>query len=70
MRRDLWNEKAFAFFTELLFFLDMYVFSFRKQTFHTLDSIGFWRWCITHRIAGVFDFIHRPDFTSYKKKEE
>jgi hypothetical protein len=23
-----------------------------------------------HRIAGVLDFIHRPDFTSYKKKEE
>jgi hypothetical protein len=35
-----------------------------------LDSIGFWRWCITHIIAGVLDFIHRPDFNSYKKKEE
>jgi hypothetical protein len=25
---------------------------------------------ISHRIAGVLDFIHRPDFNSYKKKEE
>jgi hypothetical protein len=25
---------------------------------------------ILYRIAGVLDFIHRPDFTSYKKKEE
>jgi hypothetical protein len=24
----------------------------------------------SHRIAGVLDFIHRPDFNSYKKKEE
>jgi hypothetical protein len=23
-----------------------------------------------HRIAGVLDFIHHPDFNSYKKKEE
>jgi hypothetical protein len=23
-----------------------------------------------NRIAGVLDFIHRPDFNSYKKKEE
>jgi hypothetical protein len=25
---------------------------------------------ILHRIAGVLDFIHRPDFKRYKKKEE
>jgi hypothetical protein len=25
------------------------------------DSIGFLRWCITHRITGFSDFIHRPD---------
>jgi hypothetical protein len=24
---------------------------------------------ITHRITGVSDFIHRPDFNNYKKKE-
>jgi hypothetical protein len=24
---------------------------------------------LTHRIAGVLDFIHRPDFNSYKKKK-
>jgi hypothetical protein len=35
-----------------------------------VDSIGFWRWCITHRITGVSDFIHRPDFNNYKKKEQ
>jgi hypothetical protein len=34
-----------------------------------VDSIGFWRWCITHRITGVSDFIHCPDFNNYKKKE-
>jgi hypothetical protein len=26
-----------------------------------VDSIGFWRWCITHRINGYSDFVHRPD---------
>jgi hypothetical protein len=35
-----------------------------------IDSIGFWWWCITHRIAGVLDFVHRPDFNSYKKNEQ
>jgi hypothetical protein len=25
---------------------------------------------ISHRIAGVLDFIHHPDFNSYKKKEQ
>jgi hypothetical protein len=25
--------------------------------------------CCTHRITGVSDFIHRPDFNNYKKKE-
>jgi hypothetical protein len=29
-------------------------------TFHT---IGFWRWCITHRDIGFSDFVHRPDFS-------
>jgi hypothetical protein len=27
----------------------------------TVDSIGFWRWCITHRITGFSDFFHRLD---------
>jgi hypothetical protein len=26
-----------------------------------VDSIGFWRWCITHRITGFSDFVLRPD---------
>jgi hypothetical protein len=25
------------------------------------SSIGFWRWCITHKITGFSDFVHRPD---------
>jgi hypothetical protein len=35
----------------------------RKKCFalvHTVDSIGFWRWCITHRITGFSDSYH-PD---------
>jgi hypothetical protein len=41
-----------------------------KKIQNKIDSIGFWRWCITHRIAGVLDFIHHLDFNSYKKKEQ
>jgi hypothetical protein len=26
-----------------------------------VDFIGFWRGCITHRIKGFSDFVHRPD---------
>jgi hypothetical protein len=26
-----------------------------------LDSVGFWWWCITHRINGFLDFVHCPD---------
>jgi hypothetical protein len=25
---------------------------------------------LTHRITGVSDFTHRPDFNNYKKKEK
>jgi hypothetical protein len=28
-----------------------------------VDTIGFWRWCITHRDIGFSDFVHRPDFS-------
>jgi hypothetical protein len=27
-----------------------------SNTYLPVDSIGFWRWCITHRITGVSDF--------------
>jgi hypothetical protein len=27
-----------------------------------VDSNGFWRWCITRRINGFVDFVHRPEF--------
>jgi hypothetical protein len=42
----------------------------RKRTKLGNVSIGFWRWCITHWITGVSDFIHRPDSNNYKKEEE
>jgi hypothetical protein len=29
---------------------------------HTIDSKGFWRWCIAHRIIGFLDLFHRPVF--------
>jgi hypothetical protein len=28
-----------------------------------VDTIGFWRWCITHRDTGFSDFVHRSDFS-------
>jgi hypothetical protein len=31
-----------------------------------LDTIGFRRWCITHRNIGFSDFVHRPDFSKYQ----
>jgi hypothetical protein len=41
------------------------------ENMEIVGSIGFWRWCITHRIAGVLDFIHRPDLivTRIKKNK-
>jgi hypothetical protein len=33
-----------------------------------VDTIGFWRWCITHRDIGFSDFVHRPDFSQIMKK--
>jgi hypothetical protein len=33
-----------------------------------LDTIGFWRWCITHRDIGFSDFVHRPDFSLLFRK--
>jgi hypothetical protein len=32
------------------------------------DSIGFWRWCITHKINEVSDFVHRPDSKKLEDK--
>jgi hypothetical protein len=31
-----------------------------------LDTIGFRRWCITHRNIGFSDFVHRPNFSKYQ----
>jgi hypothetical protein len=33
------------------------------------DSIGLWRWWITHRINGFSDFVHRPDSKELEDKE-
>jgi hypothetical protein len=33
-----------------------------------VDSIGFWRWWITHRITGFSDFVHRPDSKQLEEK--
>jgi uncharacterized membrane protein len=33
--------------------------NYKKRIF--VDFIGFWRWCITHRITGFSAFFHRPD---------
>jgi hypothetical protein len=30
-----------------------------NMTLH-VDTIGFWRWCITHRDIGFSDSVHRP----------
>jgi hypothetical protein len=35
------------------------IFAALKINFKKSDSIGFWRWCITHRINGFSDFVHR-----------
>jgi hypothetical protein len=32
-----------------------------KRVSLLVDTIGFWRWCITHRDTGFLDFAHRPD---------
>jgi hypothetical protein len=36
----------------------------------TVDSIGSWQWCITHRITGFSDFVHRPDSNKLKEKKK
>jgi hypothetical protein len=38
------------------------VFLITNQQFREVDSKGFWRWYITHRITGFLDFFHCPVF--------
>jgi hypothetical protein len=38
------------------------LFFYGKQEY-LLDTIGFWRWCITHRDIRFSDFVHRPDIS-------
>jgi hypothetical protein len=33
-----------------------------------VDSIGSWRWCITHRIKGFSDFVQHPDSKELEDK--
>jgi hypothetical protein len=33
-----------------------------SNDFFQVDSKGFWRWCITLRITGFWDFVYRPVF--------
>jgi hypothetical protein len=35
-----------------------------------VDSIGFWRWCITHRITWFSDFVYRPDSKYLEEKHD
>jgi hypothetical protein len=37
-------------------------------TLLSVDTIGFWRWCITHRDIGFSNFVHRPDFSKITMK--
>jgi hypothetical protein len=41
-----------------------------SQISEGVDSIGFWRWCITHRITGFSDFVHRPDSKQLQEKHD
>jgi hypothetical protein len=35
-----------------------------------VDSIGFWWWCITDRITGFSDFVHRPDSKLIRRRKK
>jgi hypothetical protein len=35
-------------------------------TLEFVDSEGFQRWCITPRIAGILDSVHRPVFLKHE----
>jgi hypothetical protein len=45
--------------------MDIYlsnIVAYRQKSFPYLEHKGFWRWCITLKIAGITDFVHRPEF--------
>jgi hypothetical protein len=54
-----------------IFFCNPSAWTTEKTSFPTvplLDSIGFWRRCITHRINGFLDFIHHLDSKELEDK--
>jgi hypothetical protein len=42
--------------------LDSVVISDEVGPVDQIEFKGFWQWCITLRITGVLDFVHRPEF--------
>jgi hypothetical protein len=46
----------------------LFIKPFCDLKLYFVDTIGFWRWCITHRNIGFSDFVHRPDFSKYQWK--
>jgi hypothetical protein len=43
-----------------VFFCASWVLNVPVLRVSSVSSKGFWRWCITPRITGVLDFVHRP----------
>jgi hypothetical protein len=45
----------------------IYLFQFNAKalwyTRNILDFLGFWRWCVAHRVTGFLDLSHRPVFS-------
>jgi hypothetical protein len=65
--RTFWNSNYFKFCalseSLLIFFILHYISNSHKCNHIVfLDSKGFWRWCITHKITGFLDFFHRLVF--------
>jgi hypothetical protein len=64
-----WNQQCwchFLFFILLSQFLNYYYYLNYLRLINGIHinivySLGFWRWCITHRISGFSDIVHRPE---------
>jgi hypothetical protein len=39
--------------------------SIHSYTNILIDSVGFWRWCVTLINTGFLDFVHRPEFYNF-----
>jgi hypothetical protein len=40
------------------------VAGFEPRPGHGVNTIGFWRWCITHRDIGFSDFVRKPNISA------